>query len=347
MKILAVEHALPSRPLTNEGLLEWIFEENPHFDAKTQQRIVNALEAFWERCGTKTRFIREPGESALRHVADASRAAVGAAQVDPDEIDFLIYCGIGRGWLEPSTASVVLGELGLARATGFDVLDACTGWIRALQISQGLLQSEAYRTGLVVSGEFNMLEYHGLAVREPSEIIERAAAFTVGEAATATVVSARPDAPPFDFRFRNFGEYYDLSMIPLPGAEAWARRRFRFRDTKFQPLTFHTDASRQTALAVRRLVETIREAPAYDVPSHDAVFGHAVSEKACDLVCDALGMPRTLLYRTHAGYGNTASSSVPLAMSLALSDGRLAPGKRCFVGVAGAGISVGVCSFRY
>lgn len=345
MKLLSVRHVLPSRALSNEGILEWIFEENPHFDPRTQQRVMNELEVFWERCGTKTRFMRDRGESALACVTAAARAAIDDAGLDPDALDFVIYCGIGRGWLEPSTASVILGELGLPSATGFDVLDACTGWIRALQIAQGLLHSGTYRAGLIVSGEFNMLEYHGLAVREPEEIIERAAALTVGEAATATVVTAAADAAPFDFRMRSFGEYYDLSMIPLPGANSWARERFRFRGERYQNLNFYTDASRQTALAVRRLVETIREAPAYDVGSHDLVFGHAVSEKACDLVCDALSIPRTLLYRTHAGYGNTASSSVPLAMSLAMAERSVARGDRCFVGVAGAGISVGVCSF--
>ncbi len=344
MKILSVRHALPSRPLSNEGVLDWIFEENPHFDARSQQEVVSALTAFWERCGTKTRFMRSEGESALRCVARATRDAIDAAQVDPGDIDFLIYCGIGRGWLEPSTASVVLGELGLPHATGFDVLDACTGWVRALEIAQGFLHSGTYRTGLVVSGEFNILEFHGLAVQEPSEIVERAAAYTIGEAATATVVSAG-DAEPFRFRLRNFGEHYDLSMIPLPGADSWARRRFRFRGR--QPLRFYTDASRQTAMAVRRLVETMREPPAFDAASHDIAFGHAVSEKACDLVCDALSIPRTRLYRTHAGYGNTASSSVPLAMSLAHGEGGLTRGMRCIVGVAGAGISVGVCSFRF
>jgi len=347
LRILSVKHVLPSRALSNEGVLEWIFEENPQFDARTQQLVMNKLEAFWERCGTKTRFMRSDGESALGCVAEASRAAIDAAQVDPDSLDFVIYCGIGRGWLEPSTASVVLAELGLSKATGFDVLDACTGWIRALQIAQGLLHSGTYRTGLIVSGEFNMLEYHGLAVGEPEEIIERAAALTVGEAATATLVGAGPAEPPMEFRMRNFGEFYDLSMIPLPGADSWARERFRFRDARYRDLNFYTDASRQTALAVRRLVETIREAPAFDVGSHDMAFGHAVSEKACDLVCDALSIPRGMLYRTHAGYGNTASSSVPLAMSLAIAEGSVTRGDQCFVGIAGAGISVGLCSFRF
>ncbi len=345
MKILSVRHALPARPLSNEDILEWIFEENPHFDASVQQEVVAALAKYWGLCGSKTRFMRTGDETALGCVTQAAREATATAGVDPEDVEFVIYCGISRGWLEPSTVSAVLGELGFPRATGFDILDACTGWIRALQVAQGFLHSGTYGTGLIVSGEFNMLEFHGLAVREPEEIIERAAAFTVGEAATATLVTA--EGPPIDFRLRNFGEHYDLSMIPLPGARSWARERYRFGDPRFQPLRFYTDASRQTAVAVRRLVETMREPPGLEAGSHDIAFGHAVSEKACDLVCDALEIPRDRFYRTHAGYGNTASSSVPLAMSLALGDGRLSRGKRCIVGVAGAGVSVGVASFRF
>ena len=334
--------------LSNEDQLEWIFAENPQLGPRERSEITTALETFWERSGTKTRFMRKPGESALRLLCDAAREALRDGGAVASDVDFLIYCGIGRGWLEPSTASVVVGELGLTRASGFDVLDACTGWIRALQLAQGLLATGEHRRGLIVSGEFNMIEFAGLRASNVDEIIERAAAFTVGEAATATLVETRgDDEAPFAFRFRTFGEHYDLSMIPLPGAHSWARDDFRFADARYRPLHFYSTASRQTATGIRRLVETVREPPAFESAGHDVAFGHAVSERAADVVCDALSIPRERLYRTHSGYGNTATSSVPLALSLAIRDGTLSRGKRCFIGVAGAGISIGVCSFRF
>jgi 3-oxoacyl-[acyl-carrier-protein] synthase III len=61
----------------------------------------------------------------------------------------------------------------------------------------------------------------------------------------------------------------------------------------------------------------------------------------------SLHIPEAAVYRTHARFGNTVSATIPLAMSLAIEDGRLKRGNRVLVLVGSAGISVGLSNFVF
>ena len=219
MRIESIGVRIPSRKITNADTLAAITELNASSPPEQVHRYLRGLGFLLERCGSRTRYIRnrEAGETAHELILEACAQALEEAHVEPDEIGLLIYCGVGRGFLEPATAYFVTRSLGIS-CECFDVLDACMSWVRSLQLASHLFVGRTYRKILVVNGEFSVYE-HGYPELLYGVDAERLRytfpAFTIGEAATATVLS---DAgKPWRFRFRSHPEHVALCALPLAG----------------------------------------------------------------------------------------------------------------------------------
>ena len=98
---------------------------------------------------------------------------------------------------------------------------------------------------------------------------------------------------------------------------------------------------------MRHFVETFSAAPDFSAATYDIAFSHAASMKAVEVLARRLGIPFDIYVPTHSRFGNTSAASVPLAMSLALQEGRLARGKRVLIGVGSAGITIGLARFTF
>src|SRR6476660_1013994 len=124
MKIAAVAHAVPTARITNEWTIRKIRDENiGRISAKELAALEDAVSGFLTSAGTETRYQLGEGEKAIDLVNRAARDALASAHLAPGDVDFVIYTGVGRGWLEPAMATAVNAELSLVNATGFDILD--------------------------------------------------------------------------------------------------------------------------------------------------------------------------------------------------------------------------------
>jgi 3-oxoacyl-[acyl-carrier-protein] synthase III len=345
MRILSIEHSVPSTRITNETVIEAVRERNrerlsPEDLATVERRILEQLAI----AGTDVRYILDGKETALDHVARAGARALDAADVAPQEVDFIIYAGVGRGWLEPAMANVVQHVLGLESATGFDVLDACASWLRSLEIARAFLRSGRYRRGLIVNCECGLGDYADLDIPDVDALDQRVAAFTVGEASTATVIDDSDSEDDFYFAFRNYGEHFGLCMIPLENVQAFLPSTFQLPLT---PLKFHSYSRELIGTTIKKIVELFESDRRFRQGTFDICFGHAASEKAVEIIGRRLRLEHEMYYPTHPRFGNTVAASVPLAISLALSEGRLRRGDRTLIIVGSAGISVGLASFTF
>jgi 3-oxoacyl-[acyl-carrier-protein] synthase III len=345
MRILSVHHSVPDTRITNDVVLGAIRARNEHrLDEQEMAAVEQRIEAQLALAGTDVRYIAPDGENVLDHVLGASRRALEDGGVRPDEVDFVIYTGIGRGWLEPASANVVQHALGLTNATGFDLLDACASWIRAVQVAHSFVRGGVYRRGLIVNCECGLSRYADLDVTDLRALDQRVAAFTVGEAATATLVDDGNPDDDFYFVFKNYGEHFRLCMIPLENATAFLPPGM---NGEYVPFKFYSLSRKLIATTIKKIVATFEADPRLRDASYDICFGHAASEKAREIIARRLGLPQEMYYRTHARFGNTVSASVPLGMSLALQEGRLQRGNRTLIIVGSAGISIGLASFTF
>ena len=342
MRIAAVTHALPSRRITTRSILEILRARNSSRLSEAELAAVEErVTTFLEGAGTETRYFLAEGERAFDLGLDAAERAMAEAGITGHDLDFIIYTGIGRGWLEPSTAAVFQPALGAVRATCFDVLDGCAGWIRALQVSEGFFASGAFRCGIILNSECGIEGFGEFRFDDLADLEKYLATYTVGEAATATIVVK--EAPGnFHMRFANYGEHASLCMIPLENAS-----QFMARAAELRPGRFFAHSHELLSITTRKIIEVYESDPVFRDGVYDVAFGHAASEKAAQLIRRRLEIPAATYFSTHAQFGNTISASVPLAMSLAREQQRLNRGDRVLVIVGASGITVGLATFTY
>ncbi len=344
MRLLGVGHAIPSMRVGNDDILRELRAQSSTLaGADELARIEAATVRFLETSGTEYRYVLAPGERAIDFALQAGAAAIRDADIDPDDIGFVIFAGVARGSLDPATANVVQAGLRLRNATCFDVSDGCASWIRAMDVAQRFVDAGSHRAGLIVNAECGLRQYADFQIRDLRHLELRLAAFTVGEAATATVVGADP-ASSWHFVFKNFPDRYDLCMLALPGWEDWVLEAAK---TPYVPGRFLALSRDLIPLVVRRIVEVFRSDDLLPRLEYDIILGHAASERASAAVLKRLGISHDRYFPTHTRYGNTVSAATPLAIRLAADEGRLRRGDRVLAIVGGAGISIGIATFHY
>jgi 3-oxoacyl-[acyl-carrier-protein] synthase III len=350
MRFLAIEHELPTRIVTNDEVIEGVRAASAaHLSPADLDTLQRMIEVLFAATGTTVRYHRADGETAVDLALRAGHRAIEASGLDPGDVDLVLYAGIGRGFVEPATGTVFQDLLGLGNATAFDVLDACAGWVRALHLAKLYLDAGVARNVLIVNAEFEGREAHRLELRSLAEFEHWHPSVTIGEAATATVVTAGDgDDPPDDaqFDFRTWGRGRTLCFIPLPNLTEYVGAPVDVRHV-VQPLQFVSFGMRLMQLGATKLVEHYRDRPQFKDFDAELVFGHAASDGMTRYIARETGVDLDRVRLCHGTFANTVSASIPLAMSHALRDGSLREGRRVLLMLASAGITTGLASFTY
>lgn len=342
LRIASLACATPSMRIDNDTFLS-LLDERVTADgmpAEARAEVAERVRDIFDRAGTRERFMLyppEPGYAAglLRRAATEALAKAGR---DAADIDLIVYCSVARGWMEPSTAAAAQALIGAHNASCFDVLEACAGWMRAVEVADALLRAGRYRNALVLGVEAGMQDTLMPRGGDTEVASEHLAGFTLGEAATAMLIE--PDGSPApEIVIRSDGELYDVCMIPLPGIAA-----FLPGDAATLPESgrFLSHADRLFTRVITSLVGVMR--PRLDgdaMKDIDLFILHAASSRAGEVVRRALDIPEEKWLCPHDVFGNTVSMSMPVALDHALKTGRVKHGdKVCFL-VGSAGISYG------
>jgi 3-oxoacyl-[acyl-carrier-protein] synthase III len=345
MRILNISYALPSQEVSNENLIEEIVEKNrKNLSPKELDNVETQMRRFFKMSGTVTRYHRGIGERALDFAVKAGKAALKKAGVKPEDVDLLIYAGVARGWMEPATANLFQSELGLTSATCFDVMDACASWIRSLAIAKTFLAQKAYKLVMILNCEFIFREYANFDFESSDDVENAFSAFTIGEAATATLLASNGSEDDSFFSFKTWGDKHGLCKIPLPNADDFSPNN---SSDGLKPMSFFTMPGELLSFTVRKLVSHFKETQAIASKVHDIFIGHAVSVTSTSRVVKLLGLDPSRVFETHARFGNTVAASLPLALAVAVAEGKLVRGMRVSLLMGSAGVSTAVGSFTY
>ncbi len=345
MKILHVAHALPSKKVTNGDLIDEVVDRNrARFSDAQLKELRQRMQLSFRVAGTEVRYHRAEGEKAFTVGMRAGQLALERSGVPAADIDLLIYAGVGRGWLEPAMANIFQAELGLGRATCFDVLDACASWIRSLQLAKALITAGTYRTVMILNCELNFREYANFEIERMEDLEYSFSAFTIGEAATATLLVADPEHDDFALSFRTSGDKWNLCHIPLPHADDFVSCTVTDR---CKPMSFYTSPRELLAVATSMLGAHFSETPELRERTYDLFLGHEVSLPTTRMVTKLLNIDPGIVFTTHSRFGNTVSASLPLNISIAEAEGRLKRGMQVLLTMGSAGVTSAFCAFRY
>lgn len=347
MRFLSVTHELPGRVVTNDEVVAGVRAASAAHLSRDELNVLDhLLDRLFASTGTVVRHHRAEGERAVDLAVRAGRRAIERSGLEPEDIGLLLYVGIGRGILEPASGTVFQDLLGLRNATTFDVLDACASWMRALHLAKLYLDAGVHRNVMILNAEFEGREAHRLELRSLAEFEHWHPSVTIGEAATATVLTRDEHPDDFVADFRTWGHKRDLCFIPLPNVDEYLGVPIDAR-YGIAPLQFVSFGLRLMEFGAEALIEHYRSRPDFKDSDPQLVFGHAASDGMSRHVAAEIGMDLSLVRLHHKDFANCVSASVPLAMSHALADGTLTDGMRVLLMMASAGVTTGLASFTF
>jgi 3-oxoacyl-[acyl-carrier-protein] synthase III len=347
MKIEAIKAALPSQKITNDDILGMIEEYSKPIFTGDLNIALSKINFFLRYSGSEVRYWLDKDEKPIDLLNRAFEEALAEANCDKQDIDLLIYTGIGRGFIEPAAGYHVAANFGLENAECFDILDACMSWTRVLNIVYSLFKAGRYKRALIVNAECNM-HYGGAVFPSVFQLPKMEAiewsfpSYTLGEAATATIVSCDPDSE-WEFHFKSRPDLADLCNVPLIGYEGYCTPSERIGVNGVNRFTsFGVDLHTNNLMESTKIFQQLK-APIEEIR---AVFPHASSKKEWDKVAEELGI-KDLMWHIYPQTGNLVSASVPAGIASAIEAGRIQRGDRLAGLVGSAGMSFAAYSFVY
>jgi 3-oxoacyl-[acyl-carrier-protein] synthase-3 len=309
---------LPDRVLTNADL----------------GRMVETSDAWIrERTGIERRHIAADGETTSDLAVAAARRALAAAGRTAAEIDLIVLATATPDLTFPATATIVQARLGMEAGAAFDVHAVCAGFIYALATADSFLARGQFRRALVIGAETF------------SRIIDwsdRSTCVLFGDGAGAAVLEA---AAPEDTggrgvlrtHLRSDGRFGDLLYVD--GGPSRTRTVGRVRMSGNQVFRH----------AVTRIAESCAACAAeagVDLSEIDWFVPHQANQRILAAVAARIGVDESRMISTVADHGNTSAASIPLALDVAMRDGRIRPGDLVLFEAIGGGLAWGAALVR-
>lgn len=210
-QVIGLASHLPSQIVNSSELME-------AFDAERRFGLPSRYLA--SVVGVQERRFAPEGSSPSDLAIEASRNAIIDAGIDSTEIDYVIYCGIDRDWLEPATAHRIQNEIGAQNATCFDVTNACHGMMNGLAIGDAFIGASNAQTILVCTAELGSTTTKGVLelLNDTSLTKDRVrhlmGGLTLGDAGGAMVIRTAEKGRGFKrFLFSSAGKHADLCYM--------------------------------------------------------------------------------------------------------------------------------------
>jgi 3-oxoacyl-[acyl-carrier-protein] synthase-3 len=277
------------------------------------------------RTGIRQRHIAEDGETSSSLALEASKAAIANAGIGAQDIDLIIVATSTPDYIFPSTACLLQAKLGINGCPAFDLQAVCSGFVYALATADLFIRSGQHRCALVVGAEVfsRILDWN-----------DRGTCVLFGDGAGAVIL--RADEKPGIMASALHADGSHAGILSVPGNVC---------DGKATGDPFlRMDGPAVFKFAVRVLDEVARETLAkcdQQIEDVDWLIPHQANLRILESTAKRLHLPREKLIVTVDLHGNTSAASVPLALDLALRDGRIKTGHKVMLQGVGGGFTWG------
>lgn len=309
-RIVGTGSYLPPRIVTNHDL---------------SKRVDTSDEWILSRTGIRQRHIADESQASSDLALEASRAALGAADVSPSTIDLIIVATSTPDFIFPSTACLLQAKLGVRGCAALDVQAVCSGFVYGVAVADNFVRSGQSRCALVVGAEVfsRILDWN-----------DRATCVLFGDGAGAVVL--RADERPGVRATVLHADGSQAGILSVPGNVCGGK----VIGSPFLQM----DGPAVFKVAVRVLDEVARETVAkcdMQLTDIDWLIPHQANVRILDATVKRLGLPHERLVVTVDRHANTSAASVPLALDLAIRDGRIKPGHKVMLQGVGGGFTWG------
>ncbi len=315
-RIAGTGRYLPAKVVTNDELA---------------LRVATSDEWIRTRTGIRQRHFAAADETTSDLALHASREAISAAGMTPADIDVVIVATATPDMIFPSTACILQDKLGIGGGAAFDVAAVCSGFVYALSIADRMVASGAARNALVVGAEIysRILDWN-----------DRGTCVLFGDGAGAVVVV--PSEAPGILTSHLHADGSHRGILCVPG---------QIHDGRVTGTPYlYMDGAAVFKFAVKVLADVANEALAavsMRADQIDWVIPHQANIRIMDATMKKLHLPQERLVVTVEQHGNTSAASIPMALDIAVRDGRIRTGQQVMLLGVGGGFTWGSVLLRW
>jgi 3-oxoacyl-[acyl-carrier-protein] synthase-3 len=304
-------------------------------NAELSRMVDTSDEWITQRTGIRARHIAAEGETTSDMGLAAARAALAAAAVDAQSIDLIVLATSTPDNTFPASAVSVQAGLGITHGAAFDLQAVCSGFVFGLATVDGLIKTGAYKRALVIGSETfsRILDWK-----------DRTTCVLFGDGAGAVVVEAqmlsgtREDRGILAAKLRSDGRH--KSKLYVDGGPSSTQTVGHLR-MEGRAVFKHAVAM------VSDVIEDAFEATGYTAEDIDWFVPHQANKRIIDDTAKKLGLAPEKVVLTVDRHGNTSAASIPLALSVAVADGRIKRGDLVMLEAMGGGFTWGAVLVRW
>lgn len=286
------------------------------------------------RTGIERRHIVQDGETTSDLAVKAAERAIEAAGIVAEDIDFIVVGTTTPDVIFPNMGVLVQERLGIKGCPAFALEAACTGFLYALSVADKFVKSGTSKCALVIGAETlsNIVDWE-----------DRQTCVIFGDGAGAVILQPSDEPGIVSSDLHADGQYHDLLYYPAGVGKC-------FQDMKDGKAFIRMKGNEVFKVAVRtlgRMVEETLEANSMDMSEIDWLIPHQANVRIIQATAKKLDMPMERVVMTVQDHGNTSAASVPMALDVAVNDGRVKRGDMLLLEAFGGGFTWGSALVRY
>jgi 3-oxoacyl-[acyl-carrier-protein] synthase III len=314
-RITGTGSCLPPRRVSNAELVQQL----------AGQGIETSDDWIVERTGIRARHFADDGVNASDLAVPAARHALEAAGCRAEDIDLIIVATSTPDMVFPSTACIVQRKLGMHGCPAFDMQAVCSGFVYALTVADSMIRTGAAHKALVIGAEVfsRILDFN-----------DRGTCVLFGDGAGAVVLQGSDTPGILATELHADGRHVDILCVP--GTVSGGR-------ILGDPL-LKMDGQAVFKLAVGVLESAARavlDKAGRSVEQLDWLIPHQANIRIMQATARKLKLPMDKVIVTVDAHGNTSAASIPLALDVAVRDGRIRPGATVMLEGVGGGFTWG------
>ena len=287
-----------------------------------------------ERTGISKRHVASEGETTCDLAEAAARNALESAGVAASDIDLVIVATTTADKIFPSTACLLQKRLGIHGPAAFDIQAVCSGFIYAITVADKFIRSGSAKKALVVGAE---------TLSRITNWEDRTTCVLFGDGAGAVVLEASEEPGILSTHLHADGDYDELLHVPAGVSKDYELVKQGRAYMEMQG----NEVFKMAVRTLGRIVDETLIANNMEKSDIDWLVPHQANIRIIAATAKKLNMPMERVVVTVDEHGNTSAASVPLALDVAVRDGRIKRGDTLLLEAFGGGFTWGSVLLKF
>jgi len=318
-KITGTGSYLPEQILTNADLEEMVDTSDDWIRSRT---------------GIEKRHVARNDETTCDLAEKASRAAMEAAEKNKDDVDLIIVATTTPDLIFPSTACLLQQRLGIRGCPAFDIQAVCTGFVYALHVADLFIKTGNSKCALIVGSE---------TMTRIVDWKDRNTCVLFGDGAGAVILEESKRPGILSTHIHADGAHQELLSVPAGISSDYNLVKSDKAFIKMQG----NEVFKVAVNTLGSIVDETLRSNSMSSSEIDWLVPHQANTRIISAMAKKLDMPMDRVVVTVDKHGNTSAASIPLALDVAIQDGRIKENDTLLLPAFGGGFTWGSVLLKY